>query len=177
MRQALTIVALLAVGLLALWLMRRGWRNRGERTAAVVPDLPAPPADGLRGPALTGPMEATYVSSTRSGDWLDRVVAHDLGVRSSAEAQVFGQGVLIARRGAPDIWVPARALRAVGATSGMAGKYVGGDGIVVLSWALDGDDRGLDTGVRPRRSEDRTRLLEAARELIDPASPATKEQQ
>ncbi|WP_234346702.1 PH-like domain-containing protein [Cellulomonas timonensis] len=174
----MTIVVLVALGALVLWSMRRGWRSRGVSTAAVVPDLPATPAEGLRGAPVTEPMEATYISSTRAGDWLDRVVAHDLGVRSAAQAQVFERGVLLTRRGAADVWVPSQSLRSVGTTSGMAGKYVGGDGIVVLTWALEGDERGLDTGVRPRRSQDRTRLLEAARGLIDPTSPvAQKEQQ
>lgn len=178
MRTAVTIAVLLALGLLVLWSMRRGWRSRGASTAAEVPELPATPAEGLRGAPVTEPMEATYISSTRAGDWLDRVVAHDLGVRSAAQAQVFERGVLLARRGAPDVWVPSQSLRSVGTTSGMAGKYVGGDGIVVLTWALAGDERGLDTGVRPRRAKDRTRLLEAARDLIDPTSPvAQKEQQ
>lgn len=180
-RTLVTTALLLALGALALWGMSRGWHRRGDRTAAEVPDLAPVPAEGTgpgtRGAPTTAPIDATYVSSTRAGDWLDRVVAHDLGVRSAVVVQVFERGLLLARRGARDVWIGAESLRDVGTTAGMAGKYVGGDGIVVLTWAPEGDERGLDTGVRARHAADRTRLLEAARTLIDPASSATQKEQ
>ena len=178
MRALISIAIVLAAGVLALWGMRRGWLRRAERSQPWVPDLPATPPDGpgpgtLGGPR-TDPFEATYVSSTRSGDWLDRVVALDLGVRSAAVVQVFDAGVRITRAGARDLFVPAASLRSVGATSGMAGKFVGRDGIVVLTWSVAaGDDRGLDTGLHLRHAADRPRLLNAAEALIArPAQPA-----
>ncbi|WNB84257.1 hypothetical protein [Cellulomonas sp. ATA003] len=132
---------------------------------------------------MTGPLDATYVSSTVAGDWLERVVAHDLGARSRAVVQVFTGGVRIQRQGATDLWIAASALRAATTAPGMAGKYVGGDGLVVLTWQLPDtaaqldtgaqSDTGtqLDTGLRPRRAEDRTALLDAARGLL--AGPST----
>ena len=107
-----------AVALLALWGMWRGWQARERRTAARVPTGPAVP-DGVTTPEDA--VEATYVSSTRAGDWLERVVAHGLGLRTAALVSVHPSGVLVARTKAPDVWVPAGALRAVGTSSGQAG--------------------------------------------------------
>ena len=123
MPPAVTVTILAVMGASALWAMRAGWRHRGERTAAAVPALPPVPADGdpTLGEPVTGPIEATYVSSTVAGDWLERVVARDLGVRSGAVVQVFTGGVRIERDGAADLFVPAGALRAVGTAPGMAG--------------------------------------------------------
>jgi hypothetical protein len=175
MPPAVTVTIIAALGVTALWGMRAGWRHRGARTAAVVPALPPVPADGdpsLGAPA-TGPLEATYVSSTVAGDWLERVVAHDLGARSGAVVQVFDGGVRIERDGAADLFVPADALRAVGTAPGMAGKYVGGDGLVVLTWQAPDGGATLDTGLRPRRADDRTALLTAARALVPAAGGET----
>jgi len=191
---SITILALVAA--LVLVGMRRGWQRRTRRTGALVVDLPPTPPEGdgagALGAARTACLEATYVSSTLAGDWLDRVAAHGLGVRSRATVQVFDAGVRIVRVGAPDVFVPAASLRAAETAPGIAGKFVGRDGIVVLSWTVGAhDDRGLDTGLHVRHAADRPVLLTAARTLIgvpaganardrdrDPASaeaPAPKE--
>jgi hypothetical protein len=168
MPPAVTLTLLLAAGAAALWGMRTGWQHRGQRTAAAVPDLPAVPSadDPALGAALTSPLEATYVSSTVSGDWLERVVARDLGVRSAAVVQVFEAGVRIERPGARDLFLPAASLRGAGTSPGMAGKYVGGQGLVVLTWQPPGAAT-LDTGLRLRRSADREPLLAAVRSRLD----------
>ena len=175
MPPAVTVTILAALGLTALWGMRAGWHHRAARTAAVVPALPPVPADDdpSLGAALTAPLEATYVSSTVTGDWLERVVAHDLGARSRAVVQVFPGGVRIRREGAADLFVPAAALRAAGTAPGMAGKYVGGDGLVVLTWQVPDGGAVLDTGLRARRAEDRADLLAAARGLVRPTGTRT----
>jgi len=182
MRTPISITIVLALGLLAVWGMRRGWLHREETSMAWVPDLAPVPSDAALGAPRSEPFAATYVSSTRSGDFLDRVVAHDLGVRSAAVVQVFDAGIRITRIGANDVFVPAASLRAVGTTSGIAGKFVGRDGIVVLTWlAASTDERGLDTGLHLRHAADQPPLLAAASTLIaEPPSPAhhaaTKEQ-
>jgi hypothetical protein len=171
---SVTILVLVVVLVLAgMWL---GWRGRRRRSAAVVPALPAVPTE--LGDNRLGPLDAVYVSTTRAGDWLDRVSAHGLGVRSPATVDVFDAGVRIGRAGAPDVFVPARALRGATTAPGMAGKFVGGDGLVVLTWQAGPDDpRGLDTGLRPRHAADRPRLVEAVAALIDvtPGTPGQEE--
>jgi hypothetical protein len=176
MRTTVSIAVVLALAVLALGAMRRGWLHRRDRSSAWVPDLPATPPEGA-GPGTLGarrtePFEATYVSSTRSGDWLERVVAHDLGARSAAVVQVFDAGARIARTGALDVFVPATSLRSVGATGGIAGKFMGRDAIVVLTWVTGpGDERGLDTGLHLRHDADRPRLIDAATALIVEPAP------
>jgi hypothetical protein len=167
---AVTLTLLLAAGAAALWGMRAGWQHRGQRTAAAVPDLPAVPSadDPSLGATLMGPVDGTYVSSTVSGDWLERVVARDLGARSAAVVHVLAGGVRIERPGATDLFIPAATLRAAGTTPGMAGKYVGGQGLVVLTWQPPAEGAAtLDTGLRLRRAADREPLLAAVRGLID----------
>lgn len=161
----LSVTILLVLLVLALWGMRTGWRTRARRTAALVPTLPEVPADP--GPARTAPAEAVYVSSTRAGDWLDRVAAHGLGERSKAEVTVHDAGVLLRRPGARDLWLPADRLTAVGTTRGQAGKFVGPEGLVVLTWVPDTDTgTALDTALRVRHDADKELLLTAAGSLV-----------
>jgi len=175
-RQTVTILVLAGLLVLALVGMRVGWVHRRRRTLDAVPTLPAVPTDA--GALLAGPFEAVYVSTTREGDWLDRVAAHGLGVRSPARVSVHATGVHVARTGAPDVFVPAHALRAAALAPGIAGKVVGRDHLVVLTWepaAQPGDEpdgaRGLDTGLLPRHAADRDAIVAAALTLI-PDVPA-----
>jgi hypothetical protein len=157
--------AQLGLGLLLLvpllWgLMWWGWRGRARRQGDVPELVPTP--DPLS-PSTFGPVEAVYVSSTRAGDWLDRVVAHGLGTRTEAEVSVHPEGVLVRRAGSTDVWVPAADLAGVRRERGAAGKFVGEDGLVVVSWALGGV--ALDTALRPRFDRDRDGLEQAVRQL------------
>lgn len=161
---SVTLWALL--GLLACFGMWRGWRRMTRESAAAVPAIPGVP-DEL-GATRLGPLEATYVSSTTSGDWLGRVAAHDLGNRSAAQVEVHDAGVLLRRRGATDVFVPASRLRAVGTAPGMAGKFMGGEGLVVLTWS-PAEDRLLDTGLLVRHRDDRPALVQAVQGLIPAA--------
>lgn len=170
---AVGIWAVLAV--LLLLLVLTGRRQLARRTRALVPAPPVPPVDPADLGALRlGPVPSVYVSSTLAGDWLARVGAHGLGDRSEAEAAVYDAGVLITRTGASTVFVPRTALRGAGLAPGMAGKYVGADGLVVVTWQVPGDDRtdavDLDTGLRTRYATDRARLVDAVRHLMTTAS-------
>jgi hypothetical protein len=148
---------LMLVAAPVLWgLMWLGWRARGRRQAG----LPAPPEppETLTGDVLDG-VDATYVSTTTAGQYLDRVVAHGLGVRSAAVVRVATGGVLVERTGAPDVWIPTASLRGARLERGMVGKFVDRDGLVVLTWRLG--DAELDTGLRTRHESDRERLVDA----------------
>jgi len=166
----LSVTLLVVLGLALLTGMAFGWRRLTRGATDVPAPEPVPDADVL-GAARTAAFDATYVSTTRAGDWLDRVGAHGLGVRSAATVQVFDAGVVLRRRGAPDVFVPRAALRAVGTSGGMAGKVVGGEGLVVLTWtpgpaAPPDGVRGLDTGLRLRHPHERDELRAAAQTLI-----------
>ncbi|WP_250442724.1 hypothetical protein [Actinotalea sp. C106] len=167
-QSSIAVLAVLFVGILLA--MRWGWRRREARTGAAVPAPPLIPTEADRGALRCPPIEVIYVSSTMAGDWLDRVVAHDLGVRAAATVSVHEAGVLLARRGATDVFVPASQVHGVGRAPGIAGKYVGGEGLVVLTWEVPGTaDRGpalLDTGLRTRRRADREALTAALTSLV-----------
>ena len=177
-RQGFAIVVLLLVVLLAFFGMRAGWKARTRRTAALIDGLAPVPAE--LGVQRLGPVGAVYVSTTRAGDWLDRVTAQGLGVRSPATVDVFETGVRVTRTGAPDLFVPTEALRGAATGPGIAGKVVGGDGLVMITWQGASDDpRGLDTGLRPHHAADRERLVDAIVPLLRPtpgaSSPAQEE--
>lgn len=161
----LSLGVIVVVLALAAWGMTSGWRARRRRTEPFVTQLPAAPAD--LGAPRTEPIEAQYVTTTRAGDWLDRVAAADLGIRGNATVQVFDTGVVVDRQGQARVFVPAAALVGAGTAPGMAGKVVGREGLVVLTWRADPtDERGLDTGLRVRHAADRDPLVAAASALI-----------
>lgn len=166
---AIALLVLLAV-FLVLYVTLIGRRRLAQRTTALVPRPPEVPGADRTGPVRFGPLEAVYVSTTLHGDWLARVGAHGLGDRSNALVSVHDGGVLVEREGADDLWVPVHTVRSTSLAPGMAGKYVGADGLVVLTWAVpEADDVAaalVDTGLRTRRAEDRGALVDAVRHLL-----------
>ncbi|MEV0891046.1 hypothetical protein [Promicromonospora sp. NPDC050262] len=177
----LSVAVLVALAIfLVLYVTLIGRRRLAQRTTTVVPVPPSPPADSP-GAVRFGPVEAIYVSTTLHGDWLARVGAHGLGDRSHAVVTVHRTGVLIERDGTDDLWLPVSTIRSAGLAPGMAGKYVGADGLVVLTWAVpeaDGVPAALvDTGLRPRRAQDRGGLVDAVRHLLaDRQQPGQQDQ-
>ena len=159
-RVLLTTGVLLTVVLLWL-LMLKGWRGRVRRQG----DLPPPPVPPeVRGDVVVPATPGLFVGTTFADDWLDRVAVHGLGVRSAAGVSVLPDGVLVARRGAPDVWVPRPDLLGVRRQRGIAGKFVEADGLVVLTWRLGG--QAVDTGLRVRRAAERGGLEEAVRSIL-----------
>ena len=161
------------VGVLLLLVVLTGRRRLAQRTGWLVPAPPAAP--GALGALRLGPVEATYVSSTLAGYWLARVGAHGLGDRATARVSVHDAGVVIDRDGADPLFLPAAALHRASLAPGMAGKYVGTDGLVVLTWTVPPDPQvgalDLDTGLRTRHPEDRSRLVDAVTHLIAATPP------
>lgn len=162
MPPALSVTLLCLLGAALLVLMVVGWRRRVRSTS----DVPAPaPAPAEPGEPRTRELDGIYVSTTRSGDWLDRIAAHGLGVRSVVTVRVWDAGVELRRRGAPDVFLPRADLLGSGTSGGMAGKVVGGDGLTILTWR-NGRHR-LDTGLRLRHPADALILREAVTSLIE----------
>ena len=142
-------VLLLAV-LFALMIgtMVLGWRRRGRSQA----HLPAPSA------RTHGPVGAVYVDTVLAEQPLERVVAHRLGQRARAEVSLGEQGTWhLEREGTGPLTIPAAAVREVTSGPGMAGKFIGGDGLLIIRWSLG--DQLLDTGLRLDRRADHDLLL------------------
>jgi hypothetical protein len=159
------VVAVIALVLLA---MRRGWVRRARAQEGI--PAPLTPAEwaGTRG-GSAGPTGATvdaqvavpgvFVGTTAHGDWLDRIVVHDLGVRSRALFEVRPDGLAIWREGARDVFIPTADLRSAGLGRGIAGKAYERDGVLVITWELGG--RLMDSGLRADTAEGQASLLQA----------------
>ncbi|WP_138444265.1 hypothetical protein [Sinomonas susongensis] len=169
------LTSVVFAGLLVL-LAAVGWRARRRRQGGV----PAPSAFPSDPGNERFRAEGQYVTTTSAGDWLDRIAVHGLGLRTRADAVVCDGGVLFDRAGSGPLWVPARDLVEVRLGSGMAGKFVERDGLVVLEWHLG--DKAVDTGFRTRRPEDKAALVAAIEDLMgagrrDGSSPAEQEEE
>lgn len=160
----LALVLLVVLGWIGMWW---GWRRRARRQADVA-ELPTVPAD--LGPLLADEEEGVYVSSTTAGDWLDRIVARGLGVRSPALMAVSRAGVLFRRTGAPDVFVPAATVTGARLDRAAAGKAAARDELVVVTWTLGA--RTLDTAFRPRHADRREPLVAAVAGLTTTGSPS-----
>ena len=148
----LALVALVA-GLIAfaLWGMRRGWQGRVARHSSMAEPsaFDAPASSGVPG---------LYLGTSISGDWLDRVAVHELGVRSRASFHLVDGGVGIRRDGARSFLIPALAVRGVRTDRGVAGTVRGKDSVIVVTWMLADDV--LDTGIRADDGADHAALLD-----------------
>ncbi|MGW8455236.1 PH-like domain-containing protein [Streptomyces niveus] len=149
------VVGLLLFIALVYWLMRQGWKWRGSLQS----DLPElPQASEVTGEA-TLRLSGRYHGSTTAGQWLDRIVAHGLGVRSRVELTLTDAGVDVVRPGAADFFVPAGQLRAARLDKGIAGKVLAEGGLLILTWQHG--DRLLDSGFRSDRAAEHTAWVDA----------------
>lgn len=137
----LAIIAFFGLCLCGMWL---GWRHKAHSQSTEIPPFPAAP-DSLG--ELTLP-EATglYVSTTTAGHWQDRIVARGMGSRSKVTLRLHASGLQLDRVGAPGFWIPAEALAGVRRDKRIAGKVMGVDNLLVITWKTGGVL--LDTGIR-----------------------------
>lgn len=151
------VLLLILLFALVLTAMARGWRRRGRSQQ----DLAAPDDRTLEqlGEGIAhGPVDAVYVDTVLADQPLERIVAHGLGQRSRARVTLGDRGSWrLEREGAPDLTLPADSLDEVTSGPGMAGKFIGGDGLLILRWRLG--DQLLDTGLRLARRADHDLLL------------------
>ena len=150
------LVAVVALVGLGAW---RGWLARTRRQG----DIPAPAAPPAQLGAPELELAGTYVTTTRAGDWLDRVTAHGLGPRAAASLAVSADGVVLRRSGAPELFIPAGDVVGVGVSAGMAGKVPGRAELLVLRWRSGTAE--LDTGFRPGSRADRAAIGALAQRL------------
>jgi hypothetical protein len=137
------VLAIVAFFLLCLWGMYLGWRRKSRSQSAQVPPFLAIPGDA--GEVL---LESTgvYVATTFAGEWQNRVVTRGAGLRTGAIWRLHAGGVAVERGGAPDFWIPRAAITGVRRDAKIAGKVMGTDALLVLTWRLG--DAELDTGFR-----------------------------
>lgn len=155
--QLVPVLLLAALFVLILAAMVWGWRRRGRSQQ----HLPAPEDATLEqlGEAVAhGPVDAVYVDTVLAEQPLERVVAHGLGQRSKASVTLGDQGSWrLEREGTGDLIIPGAAVAELTSGPGMAGKFIGGDGLLIIRWRLG--DQLLDTGLRLARRADHDLLL------------------
>ena len=163
------LAVIVVIGAL-VWL---GWRNRKRRQSAV--PAPAEIPSQLLDAAPEVAVEGMVVGTVKSADYLDRVAVHELGVRTDGRVEVHfapedeqepnsepsPHGVAIFRAGARNWFIPAQQFQAVGTSSGMIGKFVERDGVIIIEWEL-GEIK-VATGFRPRHAAEGRALLDALR--------------
>lgn len=160
MDQLFPVLILAAVFLGILTLMYVGWRGRGKRQSTIPAPAPDAPIESIDGDTAAGPFDAVYVSTVLADKPFERVVAHGLGTRSRARLTRGTAGSWrIEREGAPSFTIPGDQVLDVAAAPGMAGKVVGGDGLLVIRWHHGPDATELDTGLRLTRRADHDLLL------------------
>ena len=135
------IVALIAI---VIRRMLGGWRARCERQAELIGALPAVP--DLLGGSVVAPTPGLYIGSTLAGNWLERVVAGDLGYRCRAVLTRYPQGILLERLGAGPIWMANESVSSVRTERALAGKVTSA-GLLVIRWRLPSGTE-IDTGFR-----------------------------
>ena len=161
----------LAVIALLLSLLWWGWRGRRRRQAGVPAPAPVPAEVLEREPAERS--DGMFVGTVSGRDRLDRVAVHGLGLRSEAVLEVHTAGdrpgLLVLRPHVTPLFVPDPHLVEAGLSAGIAGKFTEPGGLIAWGWRLG--DADLTSAFRPRRPEDRARLLAALQTIIDRAAP------
>ncbi|MET9699167.1 hypothetical protein ABZY31_19885 [Streptomyces sp. NPDC006529] len=149
------VLGLLVFIAFVYWLMRQGWKWRG----ALQNDLPALPTAPSGLPEHRLALTGRYHGSTTAGQWLDRIVAHGLGIRSRVELTLTDTGLDVVRPGATDFFVPAAQLRGARLDKGIAGKVLTEGGLLVVTWAHG--DKLIDSGFRSDRAAEHAAWVEA----------------
>ncbi|MDE2592324.1 MAG: hypothetical protein KGL41_05665 [Actinomycetales bacterium] len=142
-------LVLLALGYLAI----RGWRSKAASQSKVLPELP--PEFPSAGPVLSSPLY--YVVTTMANEPLDRIMRFGLGNRGNAKAELSAAGLVIQRSGENTLNLSASAISAIGTASATIDKAVERDGLVVVTWGVDGTN--FDTYLRVLNRDFREQLL------------------
>lgn len=131
------------------FLMWRSWRRRARVEFPALLPIPHDLASEVCARAL-------YASTTSQGKWMERVHARGLGARARARICVSEAGIAIDKP--QGFLIPKASIVGISLAPGIAGKVVGGRGLVVISWQWQGEL--LDTGLLPE-NEERELLLRA----------------
>lgn len=141
-RLLLTLLVVAFFGL-CVWGMWRGWRRQAREQSVEFPPFPPTPADPGE---LRDEARGFYVSTTRAGHWQQRVVTRGVGMRGAATLRRYPGGVAVDRDGAPSFWIPRDRIERLHTASGMAGKVMGTQSLLVITWRLG--ETLLDTGFK-----------------------------
>ena len=159
--RVLLTLGTLAFAALCYALMYRGWRNRQRRQGDLPPPPPVPDDPG---PVVVGAVRGLFVGTTSESDWLDRIAVHSLADRAAGWLVLHGSGVRVEREGLPDLWLPYEIVTDAETGDALAGKVVGRDGLLLLTWRLG--NRVLLSGFRADDHAAHPRLAAAVRACL-----------
>lgn len=125
-------------------LMARGWRRQQRNQTHIA----EPPSVGESTPRFRG----IYASTTLAGAPLKRLVVHGLGTRSKVGIGISPEQIDLHRTGARSFAIPRADLVGVSRASGIAGKVVGAERLILLTWMLGGVE--VDTGLLINEGEE-----------------------
>ena len=156
------IPTLLLLGTVAVifTLMWRGWRKQihAQNHVPAPKRIPEALDPSLTEESAGVPYEGTYVCTTRADKPLERISVHELGLRTPAWLLPIPQGIVCFRQGVEDFFIPRSDITDYGSSSGMIGKFVERDGLVLIRWWLGTTQ--VDTGFRTRYAADRSALID-----------------
>jgi hypothetical protein len=155
----LAVVVFFLLCLCGMWL---GWRRRARSQSARV--LPFPVAPDELGDELLA-AQGIYVSTTRAHHWQDRIVTRGMGLRTSASWRLYAAGIEVIRVGAEGFWIPIESIVDIRTDKAIAGKVMGIDGLLVITWRLG--DVLLDSGFRGDSIDDYPEWIDKTRELTE----------
>ena len=156
LRLALVAVMVLII-LGVLLLMLRSWRKmqRGDRFGLA--DLPAPVSFAPQGFDPGPRIDVLFLGTSVHGQWLSKVLIHDLGTRSRASVSWDALGIFIERIGAASVYIPRASLVEVSLGSGVAGTVRAKDSVVIFVWKLG--EHLIATGVRADTAQGHQELI------------------
>jgi hypothetical protein len=157
---------------LLYWLMRQGWKWRATMQSGLPPLVELPKEEGQ---PILEELLGRYHGSTSAGEWLDRIVARDLGTRSLAELTLTEDGLRVVRPSATGFFIPRAALRGARTDQGIAGKVLPEGGLLVVTWEHGG--KLIDSGFRSRESAVHPAWVEAINRLVEKEEPHAVEKE
>lgn len=129
----LLVLLTLAVILLAMYGLFRGWRNRERRQGLVLPEVSA---DILAAAEHSPAVSASYIGTIPEGQLLERLVA--AGTRAAADIVVADFGILVDKQGDPPLFIGHDVITGLSTSSGMLQRHFGGHGLLMIDWVWAG---------------------------------------
>ena len=170
---ALTIVAFLVIVAL-MWL---GWRRRTRAQAGLSSPLEAPQSTSQ---PIGQWGDVHYVSTSRTGDALDRIVVPPLGFRGRAEVTVLREGPIVHIAGERAFFIPTEEIEETIDGTVTIDRVVENGGLTIIRWLLPADEAASDrvsveTSLRVVDATAREQLKTALRSLQLTPAPTTEE--
>lgn len=137
------------------YLMKRRWhRLKRDSEATMEPLITHIPGNFVAEIIIDG----LFIGTSPQGDWIRRVMAQGLGVRSRAQLQWGSVGIYIERIGETSFFIPRAHILDAQFGRGVAGTVRAKDSVLVLRWMLG--DVVLDSGFRADTSGGHLQLTE-----------------